>query len=268
MATVASALRTSSRTMENSSCSFGLRSISYAKAASSPSSAPRGRVPATASDAARPSRDENKRSGVDPTNAAPSECTSANWYASGSRDRRLATNASASMGSVNVRVERRAKTTLRNTSTFSFSFSFAKETSDAKEPFTSVVAAVSTSSSSSTLSSTDHPMPTLPASPTFRSTRVPRPDAGEKNAPEPEKTSPPSAGDPAAEPSPAAMANASSSLRTAAGGASTPAARPRSSSRSRIERPLEETAPPPYPSPEAKSSMYASSPYASRSSQT
>ena len=71
------------------------------------------------SEAARPSRDENKRSGVDPTNAAPSECTSANWYASGSLDFKFATNASASMGSENVNVERRAKTTLRKTLSFS-----------------------------------------------------------------------------------------------------------------------------------------------------
>ena len=99
--------------MENSSCSFGDRSISYASAASSPSSAPRGLVPATASDAARPSRDEKRRSGVDPTNAAPSSCASANWYASGSRDRRAETSANASMGSRNVNVERRASTTLR-----------------------------------------------------------------------------------------------------------------------------------------------------------
>ena len=273
-ATAARAARTSSRTMENSSCSFGDRSISYASAASSPSSAPRGLVPATASDAARPSRDEKRRSGVDPTNAAPSSCASANWYASGSRDRRAETSANASMGSRNVNVERRASTTLRRgESTDSTTLDALDVDADdeddasASSPASSRVlsptkalslsdesaeAAVATSSSSSTLSSTDHPMPTLPASPAFASTRV-TPRAANVS---PEKTPPmPSAGDPADEPKPAAIANASSSFSTAAGGASTPAARPRSSRRSRIERPLAETAPPPYPSPEAKSSM-------------
>mmetsp|Transcript_10567 Transcript_10567/g.43772 ORF Transcript_10567/g.43772 Transcript_10567/m.43772 type:complete len:268 (-) Transcript_10567:1948-2751(-) len=71
-ATVPSARRTSSRTMANSSCSLGESSISYASAASSPSSEPLGLVPATASDAACPSLALNSRSGVDPTNAAPS----------------------------------------------------------------------------------------------------------------------------------------------------------------------------------------------------
>ena len=269
-ATAARAARTSSRTMENSSCSFGDRSISYASAASSPSSAPRGLVPATASDAARPSRDEKRRSGVDPTNAAPSSCASANWYASGSRDRRAETSANASMGSRNVNVERRASTTLRrgestdSTTLDALDVDADDEDASASSPASSRVlsptkalresteAAVATSSSSSTLSSTDHPMPTLPASPAFASTRV-APRAANVS---PEKTPPtPSAGDPADEPKPAAIANASSSFSTAAGGASTPAARPRSSRRSRIERPLAETAPPPYPSPEAKSSM-------------
>ena len=263
-ATAARAARTSSRTMENSSCSFGDRSISYASAASSPSSAPRGLVPATASEAARPSRDEKRRSGVDPTNAAPSSCASANWYASGSRDRRAETSANASMGSRNVNVERRASTTLRrgeseletldvDASAFGVaSPASSRVVSPTKALRESAEAAVATSSSSSTLSSTDHPMPTLPASPAFASTRV-LPRAANVS---PEKTPPvPSAGDPADEPKPAAIANASSSFSTAAGGASTPAARPRSSRRSRIERPLAETAPPPYPSPEAKSSM-------------
>mmetsp|Transcript_7779 Transcript_7779/g.28616 ORF Transcript_7779/g.28616 Transcript_7779/m.28616 type:complete len:268 (+) Transcript_7779:4306-5109(+) len=70
-ATSASALLTSSRTMANSSCSLGLKSISYAKAASSPSSAPRARVPATASLAAYPLLLANNRSGVEPKNVAP-----------------------------------------------------------------------------------------------------------------------------------------------------------------------------------------------------